>query len=433
MNDELTTPISSRHTGVLHWLVLAGWVLIALLLTGLFWVDVVVDYSELQVPCAGEPGVFADCNFAAITPAEVAVLTSWGLTMQAYAMTMASGIIFTFLVYLALAGLILWRQGSSWLGLTVSLALVIIPFAINSGSRDFGAINPVLFWPGLVASILGTAIMLVFLYLAPNGRFSPRWAYIPLIGTLLLVSVLNLEVNELVSLSAPALSLVSITIISLVLFGGSLQIYRYLRDSNAVERQQTKWIIFAIVIFVSSIMAWVLVFGGALTIPPGRPRLLANLGGAIFIDFLALPLLPATITIAILRYKLWGIDVIIRKTLVYLLLSGLLALVYFGIVILLQSVFNFASSQQSSVVIVISTLAIAALFSPLRKRIQDFIDRRFYRQKYNAEQALAEFTTVAQAETNLEVLIEKLSSIVLETLQPETIGIWIRQAEETGS
>ena len=347
--------------------------------------------------------------------------------MQAYAVAMISGPTFTYLVYLALAGLILWRQGSSWLGLTVSLALIIIPFAMNSGSRDFGAINPALFGPGLAASILGTAIMLVFLYLMPNGRFSPRWAHFPLIGTLLLVSVLQLEVNELVSLSAPAFSLVTVAIISLVLLGGSLQVYRYLRDSNAVERQQTKWIIIAIVMFVLSIMAWVLVFGGALAIPAGRSRLLANLGGALFIDFFALPLLPVAITIAILRYKLWGIDVLIRKTLVYAVLTGLLALVYFGSVVLLQRLFGALTGiAQSALAVVVSTLVIAALFTPLRRRIQDGIDRRFFRKKYDAQRVLAQFALTARDETDLDALTAELARVVQETLQPEHVSVWLR-------
>jgi len=425
MNNALTTDFAARRNPVLYRLVLAVWVLVALLHIVLFSVDVFIDYSEMLVPCIGVPGVFADCNFGAITPAEVSELTSWGLTMQAYAVAMTSGAVFTFLVYLALAGLILWRQGSTWLGLTVSLALIVIPFAMFSASRDFGAINPILFWPGVAASILGTAIMLVFLYLVPNGRFSPRWAFIPLICTLLFVSFLTLEINGLVSFSAPVLSLVNITIISLVLFGGGLQVYRYARDSNAVERQQTKWIIFAIVIFVSAIMAWVLVFGGALAIPAGRPRLLANLGGMIFTDYLALPLLPVAITIAILRYKLWGIDVIIRRTAIYLLLSGLLALVYFGLVILLQSLFDLVSSQQSPVVIVISTLVIAALFAPLRRRVQAFIDRRFFRKKYDAQQVLAQFSLTARDEINLDALQAELLRVVQETMQPEQITFWL--------
>ena len=430
MNNALNAVSTTRRNLVSHRLLLTVWVLVALLQITLFGLDVVTDYSEMLVPCVGVPGVFDDCNFAAITPAEVSILTSWGLSLRTYAVTMISGAVFTFLVYLALAGLILWRQGSSKLGLTVSLALIVIPFTMFAASRDFGALNPILIWPGIAASILGTAIMLVFLYLVPNGRFSPRWAYISLILTLLFDILLTLEVNGLVSFSAPVFSLVTTILVALILFGGSLQVYRYVRDSNAVERQQTKWIIFAIVIFVSAIMAWVLVFGGALTIPAGRPRLLANLGGTIFTDFLALPLLPVAITIAILRYKLWGIDVIIRRTLVYLLLSGLLALVYFGLVILLQSLFDFFSSQQSPVVIVISTFVIAALFAPLRRRVQAFIDRRFFREKYDAQQVLAQFAQTARDEVSMDVLAAELSRVVQVTMQPERISVWFKPPPE---
>ncbi len=427
-----TTSISSPPSQLnpaIRWLALTIWVLIALLHTGLFFVDVVTDYAEVQVPCEGVPGVFDDCNFAALTPAEVAVWTSWGLSMQAYAIALNSGAVFSLLVYLALAGLILWRQGSSWLGLTVSLGLIVIPFAMYSASRDFGAIDPILFWPGVITSFLGTGIMLVFLYLMPNGRFSPRWAYIPLIGTLLLVGVLQLEITGLIDLSAAAFSLVSIIIVSLVLFGGSLQVYRYTRDANAVERQQTKWIIFAIVIFVSGIISWVLLFGGALTIPAGRPRILANLIGLIYGDFFAIPLLPVVITIAILRYNLWGIDVIIRKTLIYAVLTVLLTLVYFGMILLLQTVFNSASGKQSPVAIVISTLVIAALFAPLRRRVQAVIDRRFFRKKYDAQQIMARFANTARDETDMKALTAELVRVVQETLQPEHLSIWLHSVD----
>jgi hypothetical protein len=421
MNDALTALNLSQRLPVLYRLALGGWFVIALLCVALFWVDLITDYFEIIVPCTeGVPGVFNDCNFAALTPAEVSVWTSWGLSLETYGVVMLSGAAFTFLVYTTLAAALLWQQRQSGLGLMISLALIVIPFTMIAASRNFGAINPNLIVPATIASFVGNGIMLLFLYLVPNGRFSPRWAYIPMLATfLLLIFGAGLGLSQ---------SLWSFAMVALVLFGGSLQVYRYVRDANAVERQQTKWIILGVVIFVTAIIAWVLVFGRALPIPDGQPRLIAILVSGIYQDFFAMPFLPVAITIAILRYRLWGIDVIIRKTLSYALLSGLLALTYFGSVILLQTIFGTFISGQSPLVLVISTLVIAALFAPLRRRVQTFIDRRFYRQKYDAQQILAQFAQTARDEVEMEALQAELVQVVQETLQPEQVNVWLRDS-----
>ena len=139
-------------------------------------------------------------------------------------------------------------------------------------------------------------------------------------------------------------------------------------------------------------------------------------------------IIAISLAMAILRYRLFDIDVIIRKTLQYTLLTGFLVLVYFGSVLLLQNLVETVSGEQSPIVIVISTLAIAALFNPLRHRIQDFIDRRFYRKKFNAEQTLVHFSTITRDEVNITNITHSLLNAVEETMQPEQASLWLISA-----
>jgi len=194
------------------------------------------------------------------------------------------------------------------------------------------------------------------------------------------------------------------------------QVLRYRNFSTPVERQQTKW-------FVGSLALLAIITVAQLIITGSFNNVIGWAGDlSEMLDFL----IPVSLVISILRYRLWDIDVIIRKTLVYTALTATLALVFFGGVTLLQQVFGrISGTENSPVAIVLSTLAIAALFSPLRHRIQGFIDRRFYRQKYNAEQALAEFASAARSEADLDALSSKLVEVVSQTVQPERVSVWL--------
>lgn len=205
----------------------------------------------------------------------------------------------------------------------------------------------------------------------------------------------------------------------LILPGLVLIVLQYITSRSAVERIKTRWVIFGTLISLG--LGLVLYF---LPFLLGREVISPNTLGLVNFPFVI------SMAIAIWRYHLFDIDLIIRRTLVYSSLSLSLALVYFLGVTLLQTIFSAISGQSSAVAIVLSTLAIAALFTPLRKRIQDFIDRRFFRQKYNAEQALAEFAAVARSETNLEQLSAHLTQTVRGTLQPVHTSLWLCQTQK---
>jgi hypothetical protein len=221
------------------------------------------------------------------------------------------------------------------------------------------------------------------------------------------------------------------------------QVYRYRRISTPLERQQTKWVVYAVVLVVvnyliiSILAAAVDNFEVLLYLSPlrGEPPTLQGfvlLVGLRLLFRLGFLFLPFAFAFSILRYRLWDIDVIIRRTLVYTLPTVALALVFFGGVALIQGVFGALSGTVNSpVAIVLSTLAIAALFNPLRRRVQDFIDRRFYRKKYNAEQALARFAAVARDETDVEQLCVELLTLVGETMQPEHTSLWLKKINES--
>jgi len=191
-------------------------------------------------------------------------------------------------------------------------------------------------------------------------------------------------------------------------------LYRF-RRARAVEREQIKWLFYAAAFFAASYVPTFIQSNFS------DPDSLWNL---LFV--VGMLTVPISIAIAILRYRLYDIDIIIRKTLVYGALTLLLVLMYFGSVVLLQQTFRALTSQDSPVAIVISTLIIAALFNPLRVRVQEAIDRRFYRGKYDAQQALADFAATAQDEVELDQLTKHLLNVVQETMQPELVSLSLK-------
>jgi hypothetical protein len=190
------------------------------------------------------------------------------------------------------------------------------------------------------------------------------------------------------------------------------------RRSRGVERQQMKWFAYAIVVLIGGS-----VLTGGIADVTGVGWLE---GSSFLLSMIGLMCLPIAVGVAILRYRLYEIDLIINRTLVYGPLTATLALVYFGGVATTQLVFRaLTDQQQPQLAVVASTLVIAALFNPLRRRIQSFIDHRFYRQKYDARKTLEAFSARLRNETNLQALSGELTRVVGETMQPAHVSLWL--------
>jgi hypothetical protein len=257
----------------------------------------------------------------------------------------------------------------------------------------------------------------------PDGRFVPRWT-----RWLWAISVISSGVQVFWPSAPFQLLLGTVSFAVLAVSVVAVQIYRYVRVSTPVERQQTKWVVIGFTVALpGALLATELTrsFPGPFS---GVPQLYWIVFGVLYLSPL---LIPLSFGLAILRYRLWDVDVLINKALVYGLLTGLLGALYAGLIIGLESLAGAVTGTtgQQPVALVISTLAIAALFQPVRKRIQNLIDRRFYRKKYDAEKTLAVFSATLRNEVDLEQIREQLLAVVQETMQLAHVSLWLRPPE----
>ncbi|MBK9053572.1 MAG: hypothetical protein IPL78_22530 [Chloroflexi bacterium] len=393
------------------------WVAVALLLFALYFVGLKPNYDELIQLCHTE-----SCPVMSIAPEELQILESFGLSLNAYVYYYfgLEGILIVLFSTLAL--LVFWRRSDTWIGLVVSQAFLFAGLVFFSEeNRALARAYPdIQLFTDFLTSFSVVLVLMLF-YLFPDGRFTPRWMKW-FAAALILAVVFDPLLNRGGVRAASATLFVILTFAVGAPMGLISQIYRFRKVANPSQRQQTKWVLFGLSSMFAGMFPW-MVFGEIAPLPPGPSRLIFYL--SFIPQYILIGLFPVTVVMAIMRYRLWEIDLVIRRTLQYILLTGLLALVYFGSVVLLQNIFIGLTGQNSQVVIVISTLAIAALFNPLRGRIQAFIDRRFYRRKYDAAQTLTQFAQTARDEVDMDKLAAALLSAVQETIQPEQLGLWL--------
>jgi hypothetical protein len=399
------------------------WFAVAGVYLAVFAAGIRPRFEELRLPCAREV-----CPALALRPEEFALLGEMGLSAQFYAAYQVAFEAGMALLLAGLAWLVFRRKGNERIGLLVSLALVMSGAAIYPNSAAaLGRVYPPLVPLNNGLFALAAAAYLLFIYLFPDGRFSPRWlrhlpaVLVPWIAAVVILQSISYQQEALTGTNA----FTNYSLLGLFLAGILAQVYRYRRDSTPVQRQQTRWVVIGLLGTLAGGLIW-LYLSELTGLPPGRERLSVLFPGMAAAWGLA-ALLPISIVFSILRYRLWNIDVIIRRTVIYSLLVVSLVGVYGGSVALIQRLFASVSGQRSALAVVISTLAIAALFNPLRKRIQAFIDRRFYRRRYNAERTLQAFSETLRGEVNLDSLSDHLVSAVEEALQPQRVSLWIRE------
>ncbi len=344
-------------------------------------------------------------------------------------------------LYGTVGALIVWqrpRNAIGWILCVIGLGTAITDF--SGAYTAYGGIKgnmplpgaEIINWLGITIWPINWVLFLVFLpLLFPDGRLlTRRWRIVGWLAAILAllsiligwISLTNVELfgkgifanfwsNLSDNFNLLAIPLTIAALVSLIL--------RFIRAKER-ERQQIKWLVYG-----TALMA-LLILGSIEIINDANSPINA------LIFNIAIMLLPLSIGISILRNQLYNIDRLINRTLVYGILTIMLALVYFGLVFGLQTVERLVTGRisQSAIFIVASTLVIAALFSPLRQRTQQIIDRRFYRSKYDAAKIIAHFSSTLRDEVDLVTLSDHLVAVVQETMQPVYVSLWLRKPEQ---
>jgi hypothetical protein len=403
------------------WLALARtlWVAFALMSLALYALSIRSYFAYLHVLSPAPASEWG----GQISLKDLQTLQAIGFSIDFYAWYNVIFNILFLLIFVLVGLLIFWRKSDDRMALLASFTLVIFPvdgelIMLQTLPSSWGLFVQ-------LVNFFGSVSFYLFFYLFPSGRFDRRWIGW-LTGSMILYWIA--EVFFLPSSPVPFLNALngvlflafSITILV-------VQIYRYRRLSTPIERQQTKWVVFGSLIGLTAYLVGIFVVV--------LVNQVLHLGMLPFmLSYTVVTLcycsIPVSIAIAILRSRLWDIDVIINRALVYGTLTVSMALVYAGLIIGLQALLGGIIKQNNDVAIVVSTLIIAALFHPLRRRIQTIIDRRFYRSKYDATRTLAAFSARLRGEVDLAQLREQLLEVVVETMQPAHVSLWLRTDEQ---
>ncbi|HWZ20911.1 MAG TPA: hypothetical protein VNW73_19105 [Ktedonobacteraceae bacterium] len=415
-NKQKPSEVDTHVHGRRLLLARAVWAILIILTLSIFAACLPIYYSLLQTTCIG-----ATCADKQLTPATAQTLQHLGISLGLYATANLVLMLIWACTWFVVGAIIAWRKSNDWMALLVAFWLILQ--GTTNATLTVGDSQSSWHWTALFFNNLAFLFLDLVFFLFPDGRFVPRWMRWVML-TLVVGSVLSFLFPDLAFLMIFSQTGGFIGAIFIII----TQIYRYRRVSTAVQRQQTKWVVYALTVtLVCDLIVALPVF----LFPSVSSTQFGVFYGLFFetaITFFTF-LIPIAFGVAIPRNRLWDIDIIINRTLVYGTLTAILALIYFGLIFALQFLLRGIINLNNDVAIVVSTLAIAALFQPLRHRIQRFIDRRFYRSKYDAAKTLEAFSATLRNEVDLNQLREELVAIVQETMQPSHVSLWLRKSD----
>jgi hypothetical protein len=401
-----------------------AWVVVALVALAIVFFSLPALFAQFTTLCRDAPGVCLEQN--QLTPEYAQAFREAGIPPQSYAIFMIGVDAFSRLVWFAVGALIFLRRSRDPMALLVAFFLVSFGTATFASDGVYALVsaNPAWRIPGTGMQILGELGAVMFFLLFPGGRFAPRWT------RWLAVAFLAFQIPgyffpKIYSVLGPG-NVEGFVFMGLVLGMLGSQIYRYRRVSNPRQRRQTKWVVAGSVGAICALFGLLTpLFFFPKALGESSPFVLSLASSLVPLTML---LIPLSIGVAVLRSGLFDIDVVINRALVYATLTATLAAVYVTGVVGLQRLLSPLFGEGNQLAIVASTLLIAALFNPLRRRIQNLIDRRFYRRKYDAAKTLEVFSAKLRDETDLGALSDDTLEVVRDTMQPAHVSLWLAPA-----
>jgi len=388
-----------------------AWLLTAAVGIALFIATTSASWPVLHTICR-----FA-CHSGQPNLATARTLHSLGISLNVFAIFSIGRDVVVRLIWLGVAGLIILHRPRDRGPVVAAFFLLLFTMNAENAVAVPPALQPL---EALTNAASGVALTL-FGFLFPDGRFVPRWTRWIALGSVI-DAVIGLLPRSPISdgLGVVGGPLWVITVLTIL----ASQVYRYRSASSPEQRQQTKWVLFGLGVSLGGILLLNLGYG----VIPGAPKNGSLYDIASYTDFpLFTAAIPISIGIAMLRSRLWDVDRVINRTLVYGSLTLSLGALYLGGVILAEALTRTLTGQHSDVAIAVVTLAVTALFNPWRRRLQAFIDRRFYRRKYDASRILTAFSANLRDEVDLEQLSGDIAAVVQETMQPASLSLWVRQ------